>query len=101
MGGRGSRSTGAVKEPTSYRGPAEYGRAFARLNPKMTPEKVADVAVNRWSENEMPLVDDVDMNAVYESAYRVAAKKAGYTPLKINNALNKALGTKDVVYEKF
>lgn len=100
MGSRGS-SSGGIKEPTSYRGPGEFGESFARLNPKITPEKIADIAVNKWSENEMPLVDDVDMNEVYEAAYKVAAKRAGYTPLKINNALNKALGTKDVVYEKF
>lgn len=100
MGSRGS-SSGSTKEPTSYRGPAEFGEQFAKLNPKLSPEKVADMAVNRWSDNEMPLVDDDDMNSVYEAAYLVAARKAGYTPLKINNALNKAFGTDSVVYEKF
>lgn len=99
MGSRGSASgAGKVKLPTSYRGPGDYGEAFSRLNPKLSPEVAADRAVREWQKKEMPLVDDDDMNAVYETAYMDAAKRRGYSNLKINNALNDAFGTTDVLY---
>ena len=92
MGGRGaSGSAKNYKVPTSYRGPGEFGEAFAKLNPKLTPKQVADRAVTEWFYAEDNMVSDFDADGVYGAAFEYAAKKRGMTDAEIQRQIRSNL----------
>ena len=92
MGSRGS-SSGNIKEPTSYRGPGEFGEQFARLNPRLSPEKAASMAVDRWIAKEGGMTSDSDIDGVYDAAYSFAADKNGMSNVEKRGKISENLNT--------
>lgn len=83
MGSRGSSSgtTGGAKAIASAR-------------------KVADRAVDSFLSTMGGMASDGEINGTYEKAFIKEAKRLGATKLQINNGLNQALRTTDVLYVK-
>ena len=92
MGSRGASANNAqIKTPESYRGPSEFGEAFARLNPKLSPEQVADRAVDAYNRAEDYMTGMGDLDGVYDAAYTYAGKKRGMSEQDIRLNIQKAL----------